>query len=288
MLDEQFLKRLETLRLKMRHPAMGSMGGLRRSKALGTSVEFSDFREYAAGDDLRRVDWNAYARFDKLFVKLFMEEQEAKIHLLLDASASMAFGEPSKWETAVKLAETLAYLALCGGDAVTVTALKGESAASTRPLSGRQGYIEVSQFLNGIVPAGTTHLNTAVRKAAILPGRGVSVLLSDFFSPDGYKLGLQSLQYRKQEVAALQILSRQERSPELEDAVQLLDAETGERMEIMANYDVLKAYHETLEDFLNTLKRFCHQNAMAYTTFQPEEDVERMMLRELSRIGLLA
>ncbi|MCL1855656.1 MAG: DUF58 domain-containing protein, partial [Clostridia bacterium] len=124
MLDEKFLIQLDAMRLRMRNPAAGGGGGLRKSKALGSSVEFSDFREYAHGDDIRRLDWNAYARFDKLFLKQFMEEQEASIHIIVDASASMAFGEPAKWETAVNLAQALCYLALIGNDRVTLYALQ--------------------------------------------------------------------------------------------------------------------------------------------------------------------
>ena len=287
MLDERFLTRLETLRLRMRDPAAGGAGGLRRSKALGTSVEFSDFREYATGDDLRRVDWNAYARFDRLFVKLFMEEQEARVHLVLDASGSMAFGEPGKWDTAVKLAEILAYLALCGGDTVSVIALQGEKAASTRPLSGRQGYVEVAEFLQKIRPEGKTDLTAAAAAAALQSGRGICVFISDFLSPSGYETALQSMQYRKQEVTALQILSRQELEPELEGAVQLLDAETGEALEFMAGYDALQGYRKVLTEFLTGLRHFCHQKAMAFSTFSAEADIEQAFLRELSRIGLL-
>ena len=117
----------------MRHPAAGGSGGLRRSRALGSSVEFSDFREYAAGDDIRRVDWNAYARFDKLFLKLFMEEQEQRVHLIVDASASMDFG---KWKPACQLAQTLGYLCLCGGDSVTVYTLGGGGRAAYAPAPG--------------------------------------------------------------------------------------------------------------------------------------------------------
>mgnify|MGYP000096187918 FL=1 len=151
MLSDSFLKRLDALALRMRHPAAGGSGGLRRSRALGSSVEFSDFREYAAGDDIRRVDWNAYARFDKLFLKLFMEEQEQRVHLIVDASASMDFG---KWKPACQLAQTLGYLCLCGGDSVTVYTLGGGGERHTRPLRGRHCYPELSAFLESVQPQG--------------------------------------------------------------------------------------------------------------------------------------
>ena len=136
MLSEAFLQRLDALQLAMRAPARGGAGGLRRSRALGSSVEFSDFREYAPGDDLRRVDWNAYARFDRLFLKLFMEEQETTVHILLDCSASMDFGEPSKWEMAQGLAQLLCYMAIRGGDRAVIIAL-GEEIIASEVFSGR-------------------------------------------------------------------------------------------------------------------------------------------------------
>ncbi len=288
MLDEKFLQRLDALSLHMRHPTSGGAGGLRRSKALGSSVEFSDFREYAEGDDIRRLDWNAYARFDKLFLKLFMEEQETHVHLIVDASASMGFGEPSKWETAVKLTEVLCYLALNGNDQVTVYAVQGGGHTHTRPLSGRQGFVAASGFLGKIVPKGTTDLATAVQRLPIPQGKGVAVLLSDFLSPGGYDTALKSLRYRKQEVTSLQVLSQRELEPVFEDAVQLKDSETGEVMEILASYDTLREYRQAALRFLDELKRFCHQGSMGYALMRTEADVEQTLLRELTRVGLLA
>lgn len=288
MLDEKFLARLDAMRLRMRHPAANNAGGLRRSKALGSSVEFSDFREYVHGDDIRRLDWNAYARFDKLFLKLFMEEQEAQVHLILDASASMAFGEPSKWETAAGLAQALCYLALIGGDRVTLYAVQGREFQQTRPLMGRQGMVAAGEFLEKLLPKGRTELSYVLPRLPIPQGRGMAVVLSDFLSPDGYESALGSLRYRKQEVSALQIASRQELEPELQDAVQLLDSETGEILEILASYDVLKRYRKAAADYLQELRGFCHQNSMSYAMLPAEGDLEKILLRELARSGLLA
>ncbi len=287
MLDEKFLERLDTMRISMRHPSSGGAGGLRRSKALGSSVEFSDFREYAHGDDIRRLDWNAYARFDKLFLKQFMEEQEAHVHLIVDASGSMAFGEPTKWDTVVALTQILCYLALIGNDRVTLYALQGEAFRQTRPLMGRQGYVAATEFLQGITPKGKTQLSASVAKLPMPQGRGMSVVLSDFLCPDGYEGALASLRYRKQEVSALQILSKQELEPEFQDAVQLLDSETGQILEVLASYEVLRQYRQTALAFLDGLKKHCHQNSVSYTLLHTEADLENTMLRELSQVGLL-
>ena len=284
MLSEGFLQRLDALRLTLRAPAQGGAGGLRRSKALGTSVEFSDFREYAPGDDLRRLDWNAYARFDRLFLKLFMEEQETQVNILLDASASMA--EHGKWETAQSLAQMFGYLALRGGDRVTLCALGGR-AQYTPSLSGRADYMRAVSFLEGIRPAGETLLCRDVQRMPLRQGRGITLLITDLMSPDGYEKALQSLQYRRQEVTLLHVLSPWEMEPELEGMVRLIDSETGENRELLISGGLLKSYHQALESLLNGAESFCHDREMAYIRLLSDMDMESEALRALSRAGVV-
>lgn len=284
MLSDAFLSRLDALALRMRHAAGGGAGGLRRSKSLGSSVEFSDFREYVMGDDIRRVDWNAYARFDRLFVKLFMEEREQQVHLLLDASASMDFG---KWENAKKLVETLAYLSLCGGDRVTVYALC-DAASHTRPLQGRQSYPALSAFLEQLRPGGALTFEKSIDALPLSPGRGASVLVSDLLAEDGYERALKSLLYRKQEVSVLQIWNPQEWEPELEGTLELMDAETGERVPLTADYDTLTRYRQTAHAYVEEAAAFCRAHGIAHAFLLSEDPFEEGMLRTFSRMGLIA
>ena len=284
MLSDAFLRRLDTLALRMRHPASGGSGGLRRSKALGSSVEFSDFREYALGDDVRRIDWNAYARFERLFLKLFMEEQEQRVHLLLDVSASMGF---EKWEAARQLVQMLGYLCLCGGDRVTAYAL-GRDGAHTRPLQGRQSYPELSDFLEGLIPNGQTRLGDCVGKIRLPQGRGVTILVSDLLSEDGYDRALTSLLYRKQEVSVVQLLAQTEWEPQLEDVVELCDSETDEKLILSADYDTLKRYRETAQAYVHSAHDFCLSHGVTHVFLIPQAPFEEQMLRELSRSGLIA
>ena len=288
MLSDQFLARLDALQLRVRHPSAGGAGGFRRSKALGSSVEFSDFREYVPGDDVRRLDWNAYARFDKLFLKQFMEEQETYVNIVIDESASMRFGEPCKWDMAVQLAQILCYLALTGNDRVVLYAIRGAAATCTAPLTGRQGYVKAASFLEALTPQGKTDLCAAVATLHIPQGRGITVLISDFLSPNGYEGAVKSLRYRKQEVTAIQLLCQQELEPSLEDAVQLVDSETGDMLEVLASYDVLRRYQKTVNSFIDGLKRFCSQNSAGYVLLHSEDDLEKNILRELAQTGLLA
>lgn len=284
MLSDAFLARLDALALRMRHAAGGGAGGVRRSKALGSSVEFSDFREYVLGDDIRRVDWNAYARFDRLFVKLFMEEREQQVHLLLDASASMDFG---KWENAKKLVETLAYLALCGGDRVTAYTL-GEETRHTRPLQGRQSYPTLTAFLEQARPSGALALGKSVDRLTLSPGRGAAVLVSDLLTEDGYERALQSLLYRRQEVSVLQIWSPAEWEPELEGVLELTDSETGERVPLTADYETLKRYRQVARAYVEEAATFCRAHGMTHAFLLSEDPFEEGMLRTFSRLGLIA
>lgn len=283
MLNEAFLQKLDALRLTMRAPARGGAGGLRRSRALGTSVEFSDFREYAPGDDLRRVDWNAYARFDRLFLKLFMEEQETQLNILLDASASMA--ERGKWEMARDLAQLLAYLALRGGDRVTVWALSGDISRSPL-LSGRPGILRAAEFLETLRPAGELSLCKTVPRVP-LTGRGMSVLITDLMSPDGYETALQSLLYRRQETTLLHVLSPWEMSPELDGMVRLVDSETGENRELMITGSLLADYQKALDALLRGAEAFCRGRDMQYLRLLSDMDMEKEALRALAASGLI-
>ena len=284
MLSEDFLRRLDALRIVLRSPAQGGAGGLRRSKALGTSVEFSDFREYAPGDDLRRLDWNAYARFDRLFLKLFMEEQETQVNILLDASASMAMH--GKWEAAQALAQLLGYLALRGGDRVTLYALGGEAAHSPA-LSGRAGYMRAAEFLQKTVPTGELKLCKAVPRLPLRAGRGVCLLITDLMSPDGYETALQSLRYRKQETTLLHLLSPWEMNPALEGMARLIDRETGEAREMMISGDLLRRYREALDGLLRGAETFCRAHETQYLRLLSDMDIENEALRALANAGIV-
>lgn len=284
MLTDAFLTKLDTLALRMRHPASGGAGGLRRSRALGSSVEFSDFREYSIGDDVRRIDWNAYARFERLFLKLFMEEQEQRVHLILDASASMGFG---KWEPARQLIEMLGYLCLCGGDRVTVYAVSNGAERHSRPLQGRQSYPALAEFIENVHPEGKTALYEGVSNIALPAGRGVTVLVSDLLDEGGYQRALQSLLYRKQETSVLQVFSRAEWEPQLEDVVELCDSETDAKLILSAGFETLKRYQDTARAYVEEIGAFCRKYGMTHVFLLPEEPFEEQMLREMSRCGLI-
>ena len=280
MLAKEALKKLDALALSMREQARGGAGGFRHAKSLGSSAEFSDFREYVPGDDIRRVDWNAYARFNRLFLKLFMEEQEAVVHLLMDASGSMA----AKWPACVDFAKALGYLALCSGDRVRVWALQADRAQAGPLLSGRKDFLPLCRYTQALTPGGETLLDSAICRLGAL-GKGMSFLISDLFSPQGYQKGLDFLRYQKQQTAILHLLSPQEADPQLEGAVRLIDEETGERIDLMAQGAAMRRYQRALADFKREIEAYCFSRDIRYLPLTAQEGALDRLLREMCRLG---
>ena len=283
MLTDSFLSRLDTLGLAMRGRAQGGAGGSRRSRQTGSSAEFSDYREYIPGDDIRRLDWNAYARFDKLFLKLFMEEQESLVTVLLDASASME----AKWGAARSAAETVGYLALTGGDRLRLQLLKDGRAVCSPQFSGRAAFAKLTAFLDRAEPDGKEGtLTEAVRRAEGLK-KGLCFLITDGYTEDALKEVLDYLRYLKQETAVIQTLSGEELRPGLEGAVRLTDSESGEKIDLLADRSALEAYHDALEDFLKQVQENCSSREAPYMLLDGDKSFEESFIPLLSQSRMI-
>lgn len=282
MLSDAFLARLDTLQLAVRGRAAGGAGGTRRSRQTGSSAEFSDYREYIPGDDIRRIDWNAMARFDKIFMKLFMEEQESAVTVLLDGSASM--GE--KWETARKAAEAVSYLALTGGDRLRVICLQENGNRMSPPLAGRQAYARLEQFLDTCAPQGAGKLAEKAQRAEGLR-KGLCFLISDCYEEGGIGTALDSLRYRQQECAVIQVLSAFELRPELDGALKLTDSEGGETVKVLADREALSDYARALEDFLEDVRGCCFRRETPYALLDAGKNFEEEWIPLVSQAGVI-
>jgi len=283
MLSEGFLRRLDALRLALADAARGASGGARRSKLLGTSAEFSDFREYAPGDDIRRIDWNAYARFDRLFLKLFTEERETTLTVLMDASGSMA--PEGKWETAVKAAEALVYLALSGGDRARIV-LMSEGLRESAVFTGRAAFPRAAAFLAGAKPEGRLLLGRALPRVPFHGGKGVAAVISDLLSEDGFDAGFATLRFYGQAPMIAQVLSGPELSPAFEGALRLLDSENGREVRIQAGTAAFGAYAQALEAFLTDVSRTAAKYAAPRALLNASEDFEETALSALVKSGV--
>lgn len=287
LLSPQLLARLERMELVSRKVFRGRLKGERRSKRKGQSVEFADFRNYVPGDDLRFVDWNLYARLDKLFLKLFLEEEDLHVYFLIDASPSMDFGEPSKFFAAKQVAAALAFVGMCRGDRVCIEFL-GQSNKTSPVLRGRSQLWRMTEFMQSVEPNEVCDLTAAVKRFCLRhTGRGIVVLLSDLMEKSGYEPALRLLIGQQMDVFVLHLLSPEEMNPELTGDLKLVDCEDEDEAEISVNTAVLKRYRATLAAFVEQAKRFCAQRGMTYLLARSDQGADVLVGQYLRERGLV-
>jgi uncharacterized protein (DUF58 family) len=287
--DEAFLRQLERLLLLMRSPVRGGLKGGRRSVKRGQSVEFADFRDYSLGDDLRQLDWNVLARLEKLFVKLFVEEEDVTITILLDGSASMVSGRPDKLQFAKRAAAALGYIGLASEDRVAVSVLGGRIARRRTALRGSGRVFRLLAELSSIQAAeGRTDLVAAARHAAAqLRGRGVVILLSDLLDPAADRV-IRELASTRSELIVLHVLSPQELDPPLEGDVRLVDAETGESLDVTADLATIDAYKGRLDAWKESFSELAAKRQATYVDLSTETPLNDLIFAELRRRRVVA
>ncbi|HEX5015367.1 MAG TPA: DUF58 domain-containing protein [Candidatus Limnocylindrales bacterium] len=286
--DEAFLRQLERLLLLLRAPVRGGLKGGRRSVKRGQSVEFADYRDYALGDDLRQLDWNVFARLEKLFVKLFIEEEDVTITFLIDASASMASGVPEKLLFAKRAAAALGYIGLASEDRVAISALGGRASRRHTSLRGSGRVFRLLSTLSAIeVAAGPTELVAAARHAAAqLSGRGVVVLISDLLDPAADRV-IRELAATRSELIVLHVLSPDELDPQLEGDLRLVDVETGDGIDITADLPTLDAYRERLAAWKQSFADLAAKRRASYVDLASGTHLNELIFAELRRRRVL-
>ena len=286
LLSTDFLTQLERLTLLSRRSFRGRVKGERRSPRKGISVEFSDYRQYGVGDDLRYVDWNVYARLDRLYLKLFVDEEDLCLHLLVDGSASMGFGEPAKLDYAARLAGALGFVGLVGLERVGVGVVRDRMAEGFTPTRGRNQVLPLLDFLGRLRAGGSTSLNDGLATYALRSREaGLAVLVSDLMDPGGYERGLKALLERRFDVHVVHVLAADEMNPAFGGDLRLLDSETDELRDLTLDGEALRGYHERLRAFLDRVEQFCRGNEVTYHRVVTDTPVEEFMLRQLK--GLL-
>ncbi len=284
------MARLDTLDVLSRKILQGKMQGERRSKRRGQSVEFADHRPYVAGDDLRFIDWNIYGRLEQLFLKLFLEEQDLTVHILIDCSASVSLGEPSKERFIKKLAAALSYVGLVNNNRVTVSAFADGLTKQLPNMRGRHYLQQLAEFLLSPNNAaqGPSNFDDACRQlVAGRIGSGVMIVLSDFLLKEGFESGLRRLIGRQYDLYVIQILSPQELKPDLTGDFSLIDTEDGDVAEVTVSAALLEYYKRNLSAYCNEIKSFCTRRGATYTLANSADGVEPLVLNYLRRIGLL-
>lgn len=282
------LKQLDALSIAAKRAFTGSSKGEKRSTKRGSSVEFADFRAYNFGDDLRRIDWNAYARFEKMFLKMFLEEEDLDITILLDASLSMNFGEPTKLLAAQRIAAGLGYIGLSNFDRVGAATFDTGIRSWFPPSRGKGATGQLFRFLEAQESDGSADLTASMKRVAAQAKRsGIAVVLSDFLIPEGYEAGLKTLAARGFEVTAIQVLSRAELEPDIVGDLKLVDVESGVVREVSVSAALLKTYKANVENYCSTLRAFCLRYGMNYLLVANDTPVETVMLRMLRGTGIV-
>lgn len=286
LLQPSFLYALDRLALVSRRARAGTFKGERKSPKRGGSVEFADFREYSAGDDFRQIDWNAYARLEKLFLRLFVEEEDATVHIIVDASESMNWGEPNKWTYAQRVAAALGYIALVGMDRLIGGAVANRLSIFPAHRSKKQA-IAWFDWLTNLQPTGQAAPATALMQyAATMRRAGPLIVISDLMD-DGWREGIQRLAENRYEVTLLHILAPQELDPALEGDLKLVDSETTAKVEITADYDLLSRYRTRVQTWQNEWQQFCAARAINYAPIETSVPFEDVVLSILRRRGIL-
>lgn len=281
--DKGFFEKLNTLKMSLNMRLSQGMSGIRKSSARGSSVEFSDFREYMLGDDIRRIDWNAYGRTDKLYIKQFMEEKEGIFQIFIDTSRSMCFGEVPKSKMALQVAGALSYIILNNLDRVYINEMKENFLTRGKGVTGGAAFSHVLNDLNRITFDGKTTLNKTILSRQVRPG-GVSVIISDFLDREGIEDAMKYLAFKKQAVVLIQILSREEMAVNYEGTLNILDMETNERVKITMSNATVKKYKEQVEDLQSRLQRLAGKYGAHYIFIRSDGDLIYEMLHGFSGI----
>ncbi|MBQ7775316.1 MAG: DUF58 domain-containing protein [Lachnospiraceae bacterium] len=285
-LDAAFFEKLSRFRLYMGHKSSMNLTGNRKSVQKGSSTEFSDFREYMPGDDIRRIDWNAYGRLDRLYIKEYMEEKEAVVSILIDTSASMDYGAKKKSELACMLAGALGYLGLNNMDRVFIYDMQRMQSPYVAN-SGKKGILGISDWLDRCTFQGTVDIMEAVKRLPV-KGPGVTILISDFLQEcfltakqETAGQILRFLNYRRQKAVFLHVLAGEELKVELTGTKNLIDMEEGGSLRITLDAASIKVYEKALQEFMEQLKRVCAQNGAAYAVCNTERDFYQLIFQDL-------
>ncbi len=288
LLSPELLARLERLELVSRKMFRGRMKGERRSRRKGQSVEFADFRNYVAGDDLRFMDWNLYARLDKMFLKLFLEEEDLHFFALIDASRSMSFGEPTKLFYAKQLAAALGFIGLIRADRVKIETL-GLSRRTAGPvLRGRRSLWRMLEYLQNLEDGQDVSLLEGVKNFCLRnSGKGILVLLTDLMEKTGYEAALRVLLAQQMDVYVIHLLSPEELNPNLHGDLRLIDSEDADVAEVTISRPLLNRYKQTLAAFIDGARDYCTRRGMTYIMANTSQPVEQLVTKYLRQRGLV-
>jgi uncharacterized protein (DUF58 family) len=288
LFDDDFQRKLDYLALISKRVFAGRMRAERRTKKSGSGVEFADHRDYQPGDDFRYLDWNVYQRFDRLLLRLYEEEEDLAIYFIVDASASMAFGDAKKLRYAKRVAAALAYVGLANLDRVSIVSTTDRVLERMPATRGKARIFKVFRFLRELEPEGQTNLEDALKTfVAQNKRRGLVVLASDLYDPHGFERGINVLRYNKFDPFVVHIVDPDEAKPNLSGDVLLYDCETGDEREVTVTAKVLERFREIYDQYLADIERFCTSKQVPYIRADVNIAFDELILRVFRRGGFL-
>lgn len=289
VIDEAFLSEIEALQSLLQHNVAGMFGGNHQSKSFGSSCEFADYRDYVPGDDVTKIDWNVYARFDKLYQKLYLDERQMHTKIYIDASRSMQHATPEKAEQAIRIAAAFAYLSVNEMDKVSVYAIHGDQVDEIiSGMVGKDAYLCNVNLLNGIEFTGDARMGDAIRSSRIGMGDGYSILISDFLTDDDYEAAIDRFAEQRRDILCLQILSREELNPQLRGKMHLFDSEDQSsffRKKI--DKDRVNAYKEALKYVTERIKNYCESRGGHYQLIPAYQKLSDLFFGDMVDLGVL-
>ncbi len=295
IIDDEFISRLETLSLNMPNPMAGYFGGVHRTRTYGNTVEFADFRDYNLGDDIRRIDWNLYSRFEKHFIRLYVDERQMHIQIFLDCSASMQKGNKEKAEYALRVMAALGYLSVQNMDKTTLRLMKGSySEDPCGIIVGKNSFFRgINQIDEAAEFDGECDIENAILSCHNLGNNdGLTVIISDFLTDSNWKKAVDYLIFKKRQVMLVQILSPEEIDPLYKGRMQLMDSESTDvmdtrNMRIRITKAHFKAYREALKDFQDEIKRFCTSRGAIFVAGASNEPIEKFIFQKLYEMEMI-
>ncbi len=293
-LNDAFFSRLETLALNLRADLAGFFGGKHLVRTYGQTVEFADYREYMLGDDIRRIDWNLYSRFEKFFLKLFTDERQMHVQIFLDCSASMGKANPKKGAYAVAIAAAIGFLAVHNMDKVTFNLIRGDVAENPfGTIIGKNSFFRAISALEELDFNGEADISSAVTGCQNMGSNdGLTVVISDFFTEHDWKKSVDYLTYKRRQVMFVQVLSPEEIDPAYDGRTHLMDTEAKneldeKNMKLRITGSMLAAYRDALAYMTDELKSYCHSRGAEFITVRTDKSLEKTLFSELLKVGIM-
>ena len=289
IINEEFLQQLETLQTLVKNNVAGLFGGNHQTKNFGSSCEFADYRDYIPGDDITKIDWNAFARFEKLYLKLFFDERQRHTRIYIDASRSMAYGKGKKDEQALKIAAALAYLSVCEMDKVSIYLIRGGVAdCIISGMLGKDSYIGSIGKLNFVEFDGDACISDAILPSAVGYGDGLSVIISDFLTDNNFEDAVNFLASKRRDILCVQVLSKEELNPKARGKMHFFDSENTEKYyRKNINRDIMRAYKEALEFVQSRISSLCHSRGADYMLVSADDSVFEIFFNKLINMGVV-